>query len=42
MLIVIKSLDEKCPELQNTAKYIQIYTDYKALKYFMTIKQLTS
>lgn len=41
MLAIVKSLDEWRPELQNTAKRIQIYTDHKALEYFMTTKQLT-
>jgi transposase InsO family protein len=41
MLAIVKSLDQWRPELQNTAKKIQIYTDHKALEYFMTTKQLT-
>ena len=41
MLAIVKSLAEWRPELQNTAKRVQIYTDHKALEYFMTTKQLT-
>jgi transposase InsO family protein len=42
MLAIVKSLDEWRPELQNTAKKIQIYTDHKSLEYFMITKQLTA
>ena len=39
MLAVVKSLAQWRPEeLQRTAKRIQIYTDHKALEYFMTTK----
>ena len=41
MLAIVKSLDQWRPELQGTKKRIQIYTDHKALEYFMTTKQLT-
>ena len=41
MLAIVQSLAEWQPELQGTAKCIQIFTDHKALKYFMTTKQLT-
>jgi hypothetical protein len=41
MLAIVRSLDQWRPELEGTAKKIQIFTDYKALKYFITIKQLT-
>ena len=41
MLAIVKSLDQWRPELQGTAKKIQIFTDHKALEYFMTTKQLT-
>ena len=41
MLAIVRSLDQWRPELQGTAKRIQIFTDHKALKYFMTTKQLT-
>jgi hypothetical protein len=40
MLAIVRSLDQWRPELKGTAKKIQIFTDYKALKYFMTTKQL--
>jgi hypothetical protein len=42
MLAIVRSLDQWRLELQGTAKRIQIFTDHKALKYFMTTKQLTS
>ena len=41
MLAIVCSLDHWRPELQSTAKCIQIFTDHKALEYFMTTKQLT-
>ena len=41
MLAIVKSLDQWRPELEGTAKRIQIFTDHKALEYFMTTKQLT-
>jgi hypothetical protein len=41
ILAIVRSLDQWRPELEDTAKKIQIFTDYKALKYFITIKQLT-
>ena len=41
MLAIVQSLDQWRPELQGTHKRIQIYTDHKALEYFMTTKQLT-
>jgi hypothetical protein len=40
MLVIVRSLDQWRPELKDTAKKIQIFTNYKALKYFITIKQL--
>ena len=42
MLAIVRSLDQWRPELQGTAKRIKVYTDHKALEYFMTTKQLTS
>jgi hypothetical protein len=42
MLAVVKSLDQWRPELQGTASRIKVYTDHKALEYFMTTKQLTA
>jgi hypothetical protein len=41
MLAIVRFLDQWRPELKDTAKKIQIFTDYKALKYFITTKQLT-
>jgi hypothetical protein len=41
MLAIVRSLDQWRPELKGTAKKIQIFINYKALKYFMTTKQLT-
>jgi hypothetical protein len=41
MLAIVKSLDQWQPELKDTAKKIQIFINYKTLKYFITIKQLT-
>jgi hypothetical protein len=41
MLAIVRSLDQWRPELKSTAKKIQIFTDYKALEYFITTKQLT-
>jgi hypothetical protein len=40
MLAIIRSLDQWRPELKNTTKKIQIFTNYKALEYFITTKQL--
>ena len=42
MLAIVKSLAEWRPELHNTASRVKIYTDHKALEYFMTTKQLNS
>ena len=41
MLAIIRSLKQWRPELEGTHSQFQIYTDHKALKYFMTTKQLT-
>jgi hypothetical protein len=41
MLVIVRSLDQWRLELKSTAKKIQIFTDYKALKYFITTKQFT-
>jgi hypothetical protein len=40
MLAIVRSLDQWRPELKSIIKKIQIFTNYKALKYFITIKQL--
>ena len=42
ILAIVRSLAEWRLELQGTAQRVKIYTDYKALEYFMTTKQLTS
>jgi transposase InsO family protein len=42
MLAIVRSLKEWRPELEGTAKRIQIYTDHKALEYFMTSKNLNA
>jgi transposase InsO family protein len=41
MLAVVKSLKEWRPELQGSAMPVKVFTDHKALEYFMTTKQLT-
>ena len=40
ILAIVKSLAEWRPELHGTAHRVKIYTDHKALEYFMTTKQL--
>jgi hypothetical protein len=40
MLAVVRSLEQWRPELQGIGQ-IKVYTDHKALEYFMTKKQLT-
>jgi hypothetical protein len=42
MLAIVQSLDQWRLELQGTARHIQIYTDHRALEYFITTKKLTS
>jgi transposase InsO family protein len=42
MLAIIRSLSQWRAELQGTSSKVKIYTDHKALEYFMTTKQLTS
>jgi transposase InsO family protein len=42
MLAIVKSLKEWRAELEGSAHRIRIYTDHKALEYFMTSKQLTA
>jgi hypothetical protein len=41
MLAIVKSLKEWRAEVKSTSSKIDIITDYKSLKYFMTTKQLT-
>jgi hypothetical protein len=42
MLAIVKSLAEWQPELHSSVAQVKIYTDHKALEYFMTTKQLNS
>jgi transposase InsO family protein len=42
MLAIVRSLEQWRPELQSTHNRIQIYTDHRALEYFMTTKRLTA
>ena len=42
MLAIIRSLSQWRAELEGASSRIKIYTDHKALEYFMTTKQLTS
>jgi hypothetical protein len=42
MLAIIRSLSQWRAELQGTDSRIKVYTDHRALEYFMTTKQLTS
>ena len=42
MLAIVRSLDQWRPEIHGAASRVQIYTDHKALEYFMHSKQLTS
>jgi transposase InsO family protein len=42
MLAIIRSLSQWRAELQGIGSKVKIYTDHKALEYFMTTKQLTS
>jgi transposase InsO family protein len=42
MLAIVRSLQHWRPELQGTSTRIEIFTDHRALEYFMTTKQLTA
>lgn len=42
MLAIIRSLSHWRAELEEVEERIKIYTDHKALEYFMTTKQLTA
>jgi hypothetical protein len=42
LLAIVRSLNEWRPELYSTHHKVMIYTDHKALEYFMTSKQLTA
>ena len=41
MLAIVQSLSQWRAELGSTDSRIKIYTDHKALEYFITTKQLT-
>jgi transposase InsO family protein len=42
MLAIVRSFGHWRPELQGSSQQIKVYTDHKALEYFMTTKQLNS
>jgi hypothetical protein len=42
MLAIIRSFSHWRPELQGNGSPVKVYTDHKALEYFMTTKQLNS
>jgi hypothetical protein len=42
MLAIVRSFGHWRPELQGSPQQIKVYTDHKALEYFMTTKQLNS
>ena len=42
MLAIIRSLSQWRAELQGIGSKVKIYTDHKALEYFITKKELTS
>lgn len=42
MLAIVRSLGHWRPELQSNSSQVKVYTDHKALEYFMTTKQLNS
>ena len=42
MLAIVRSFGHWRPELQGSPHQINVYTDHKALEYFMTTKQLNS
>ena len=42
MLAIVRSFGHWRPELQGNPQQIKVYTDHKALEYFMTTKQLNS
>jgi hypothetical protein len=42
LLAIVRSLNEWRPELYSTHHKVRIFTDHKALEYFMTSKQLTA
>jgi transposase InsO family protein len=42
MLAIVRSFGHWRPELQGSPSQVKVYTDHKALEYFMTTKQLNS
>ena len=42
MLVIIQSLKQWRPKLASTRHSTEIYSDHKALEYFMTSKELTA
>ena len=42
MLMIIRSLSQWHTELQGAPYWLEIYTDHKALEYFMSSKNLTA
>jgi hypothetical protein len=42
ILAIVRSLQYWRPELQGTPTRIEIFTDHRVLKYFITTKQLTA
>jgi hypothetical protein len=42
LLAIIQAFEEYKAELKGLANPIQVYSDYKALKYFMTTKNLSA
>ena len=42
MLAIVRLLDQWRPKIHGMASRVQIYTNHKALEYFMHSKQLTS
>ena len=41
LLAIVNALEQWRPELEGTELPIQVLTDHKALKYFMSFKKLT-
>ncbi len=42
MLVIVQSLSQWRVELQGAPYWLEIYTDHKALEYFMSLKNLTA
>ena len=41
LMIIIHIFEEWCSELKDSSTSVEVITDYKNLKYFMSIKQLS-